>query len=338
MIIVGPGRKYLSGIAYYTWRLSQELNATPILFRDMLPRFLFPGADRVDRVDTRIQYTDATYLDWYNPVTWMKAIRKIRESDIFIIQWWTASVAHMLLFLTLLSGRKYIVETHEILDPMEHENPFLNAYSRLVKRILFNRASAIVVHTNEKGPKVITIPLAVFDHYRKYNRVSGTFTVLFFGLIRKYKGVDTLIKAFDDLDNPDKELFIIGENWDNIPIPIRHNIHYINRYVPDDDVDFYFSQADVLVLPYTRSSSSGVAAIAIHYGIPIIASDIDGLREQLYDYEGVFWVTPEDTTQIVKHLETIASKPGIRYPVPHRLSWDSVRAKWMILCESLKES
>ena len=337
MIIVGPGRKYLSGIAYYTWRLSQELNATPILFRDMLPRFLFPGADRVDRVDTRIQYTDATYLDWYNPVTWMKAIRKIRESDIFIIQWWTASVAHMLLFLTLLSGRKYIVETHEILDPMEHENPFLNAYSRLVKRILFNRASAIVVHTNEKGPKVITIPHAVYDHYKRHPKLSNKFTILFFGLLRKYKGVDTLIKAFNEFNHPDKKLIIIGENWDNIHVPEQPDILYINRYVPDEYIDFFFSQADVLVIPYTRSSSSGVAAIAIHYGIPIIASDIDGLREQLYDYEGVLWADPGDTLQIVEHLKTVASTRK-RYPVPYRLSWDNVRTKWMILCESLKES
>lgn len=342
--IIGPSEKYASGIANYTWRLSGELSAQPILYRNMLPRFLFPGTSRVGKANTKIQYDNPTYLDWYNPLTWIRAIREIRQADIFIVEWWSVSVAHMLLFICLLCGRRFVIEAHEILDPMERMSCLLNAYARLCRYVLFNKASVIVVH-NTRDYNTLTnlctkkniqiIPHAIYDQFKINLKEHEILNILFFGLIREYKGIDTLLLSFDNLKLPDKKLFIIGENWDKIQIPERNDICYINKYVSDEDVEFYFNQADCLVLPYTRGSASGVAAIGMHYGLPIIASRVDGIYEQLRDYEGVMWIDPGDVRGLTEWLYSVAlDNRKKRYEVPERLQWKTVKKQWEDLIET----
>lgn len=342
--IIGPSEKYASGIANYTWRLGIELNCIPILYGNMLPRFLFPGRERVGTSRTKITYgRTPKYLDWYNPLTWIRAIKEIRKSDIFIVEWWSVSVAHMLLFICLLAGRRFVIEAHEILDPMEQKSCLLNAYARFCRYILFNKASAIVVHNHadsllisDKYKNVTVIPHAVYDQFTIDPKEHDTLNILFFGLIREYKGIEILLTSFETLNIPNKHLLIIGENWDKIPIPERNDITYVNKYVSDEDAEFYFNQADCLVLPYTRGSASGVAAIGMHYGLPIIASRVDGIYEQLRDYEGVMWIDPGDTFGLTQWLYSVAlDNRKKRYEVPERLQWKTVKKQWEELCRSI---
>jgi glycosyltransferase involved in cell wall biosynthesis len=344
IVIIGPSEKYASGIANYTWRMINELAATPTLYRNMLPRILFPGNERIGKVSSKIYYNNATYLDWYNLLSWIRGILSIRKCDLFIVEWWSCSVAHMLLFICLLSGRRFVIEAHEILDPMEQKSLLLNAYARLCRYVLFNKASAIVVHNQQdlslicdKYKKVSVIPHAVYDQFKVDPEEHKTLNILFFGLIREYKGVEVLLTSFEALKLPYKTLYIIGENWDHIPIPERNDICYINKYVSDEDAEFYFNQADVLVLPYTRGSASGVAAIGIHYGLPIIASRVDGIYEQLYDYEGVMWIDPGDDFGLTQWLYSVAlDNRKKRYNVPERLQWTTIKRQWEELCQNLK--
>jgi glycosyltransferase involved in cell wall biosynthesis len=343
--IIGPSEKYASGIANYTWRMSSELEAFPILYNRMLPRFLFPGKKRVGEAKTKISYFQCCCIDWYNPLTWIHAIKEIRKHDLFIVEWWSASVAHMLLFICLLAGRRFVIEAHEILDPMEHKNCLLNAYARLCRSVLFKKASAIVVHNQadlvligNEYKFVEVIPHAVYDQFKiDPERDDTALNILFFGLIREYKGLDVLIKAFNNFDVVDKRLWIVGENWDKIPIPIQPDIYYANKYVSDAEVEYFFNKTDVLVLPYTRGSASGVAAIGIHYGLPIIASRVDGICEQLRDYDGVMWIDPGDDFALTQWLYTVNDHPDRRYEVPERLQWKTVKRQWEELCETLIE-
>lgn len=343
--IIGPSEKYASGIANYTWRMVGCLSATPILYHEMLPNFLFPGNKRIGKVNSKIHYNLHKGLDWYNPLTWIRAIREIRRTDLFIVEWWSASVAHMLLFICLLSGRRFVIEAHEVLDPLEQKSVLLNVYGRLARRILFSKASAIVVHNHidlslisDKYKNVSVIPHAIYDHFEiRKKEWTGAFNILFLGLIREYKGIDTLIEAFNSFDVPDKRLIIAGENWDNIPIPTQPDIYYANKYVSDNEIEYFFNQADVLVLPYTRGSASGVAAIGIHYGLPIIASRVDGIYEQLYDYEGVMWIDPGDVIGLREWLYNIycGIHRDTRYPAPERLKWITVKGQWEEVCQRI---
>lgn len=341
--IIGPSEKYASGIANYTWRMAWCLSASAVLYRNMLPNMLFPGNKRIGKVNSKIHYNSYKGLDWYNPITWIRAIKVIKRSDILIIEWWSVSVAHMLLFICLLAGRRFVIEAHEILDPMEQKSCLLNAYARFCRYILFNKASAIVVHNqqdlsqiSDKYKNITVIPHAVYDQFKVDPKEHDTLNVLFFGLIREYKGIDILLESFDNLELSDKTLMIIGENWDHIPIPDRDDIYYINKYVSDDDVEFWFNQADVLVLPYKRGSASGVAAIGMHYGLPIIASRVDGIYEQLIDYEGVMWIDPGDNFGLTQWLYSVAlDNRKKRYEVPERLQWKTVKKQWEELCQHI---
>jgi len=332
--VVGPGPRFLSGISYATWRLSASLQATPILFRYMLPGMLFPGRERVGLVEHRIRYDNAhEILDWYNPLTWMRSVREVNRHDVVILEWWTASVAHMYAFLVLFSRTPVFVEMHEIVDTLEDRNMLIRWYARAMRKFILAYARGIVVHSRtdrEKLPEygnVVVIPLGLFDYYTPIGvPKTGSFNVLFFGLVREYKGVPDLIEGFRKADIPGSSLRIAGENWDRIDL--GEGVLHDDRYLNDEETEEAFSWADVVVLPYLRASQSGVAHIAMHFGLPVIATDVGGLSE-LADYQGMHYVPVHDSDAIARELRQISSdERGKRYPAPARLSWEHIALEW----------
>jgi glycosyltransferase involved in cell wall biosynthesis len=360
--IIGPSERFLSGIAYYTWRMTDALDATPILYRDMLPKFLFPGKDRVGEVSSKITYQDPTYLDWWNPITWFNAIKEARKHDILIVEWWSSSVAHMPFIITLFSGKPYIMEMHEISEPLEDRNLLIRLYAKLMSNIMLARADRIVVHSREDLYKIYpgkpsdilyesseyyrkhftgkysVIPHGIYDQYDFSGRFTeGRFNVLYFGLIREYKGVDYLVAAYSKFNKGiDSLLYIVGENWSDTKYGscLDPQIAVYSDYQSDKGIEVFFSQADVVVLPYLRASQSGVAHIAMHYGLPIIASAVGGLLE-LSDYEGIIYVPPANSDAIADALDLVYQNKGKRYKPPERLEWNNISAKWRDLIDEV---
>ena len=354
--IIGPSERFLSGIAYYTWKMSTNLDAKPLLYRDMLPKFLFPGKDRVGEVSTKISYDDPVYLDWWNPWTWYKAIKEATLRDLLIVEWWSSSVAHMPFIITLFSGKPYIMEMHEISEPLEDRNILIRFYAKLMTYLMLSRASKIVLHSREDLYKIYpgkpsdalyetsqyyrkyftgkyaVIPHAIYDQYKKRNSdyKNLIFDILYFGLIREYKGVDYLIAGYKKMPPTHKTvLHIVGENWTDKEYKeeVFPMIVPIVGYQSDEDVEFWFNTVDVVVLPYLRASQSGVAHIAMHYGLPIIASAVGGLLE-LSDYEGITYVPPANSDAIAEALETVYQNRGKRYKAPERLEWKNIAQQW----------
>jgi len=115
--IFGPSTRFLSGITYFTIRLSNALvsigRIDAILFRHMLPKKLFPGWKRVGKTltsecfDPRVKVHEM--LDWFNPVSWMNACARARNTEVLILPWWTSSVAHMYLFVQVFIRKRRFV-------------------------------------------------------------------------------------------------------------------------------------------------------------------------------------------------------------------------------------
>ena len=335
--IIGPSKKFLSGISYYTIRLANALNKgcniSVITIKNLLPKFLFPGKSRVGsklsnlEFDKKIQVCNC--LDYYIFPGFFKVINFLTKQnpDVIIMQWWSSSAAFNYLLLKIINklffNKKVIVEFHEILDPLENNIWFLRIYARLISKILFNDLEGYVVHSdydkylvrrayNLKKENVFVIPLGPYDHYIKEIKIKDKkkiFDILFFGLIRHYKGLKYLIEAFDKIPPGligDFRLNIVGEIWDNkkaVYSMISNSkymgkIKLVDRYISDEEVNQYFTLADVVVFPYTRASQSAVAKIAISYGKPIIISKIDSLKEDFENYEGTFFVEPRNSEQI----------------------------------------
>ncbi len=366
VVIIGPSEKFLSGVGYFTIRLSNALsglmNVETILFREMLPRRLFPGWRRVGEELTTLRFNDRVriheILDWYNPITWLRAFKIAENADMMIFQWWTSSVAHMYLALEILNlkRRPIIIEFHEVVDPFESSVLPIRGYSKVMGNLIIRLASHYVVHSNAdkelisrnygiEKEKIEVIPHGIYNHYEKKDRVEARasigikedFAILFFGLLRPYKGVKYLIKAFENLPEDIIEksrLLIVGETWEDketreLARKSRYSnkINMVDRYVSDEEVSLYFSAADVLVIPYTRASQSGVAHIGMAFGMPIIASEVGGLKESLGKYEGTVFVAPESAEDITTALMSVFADRK-EFEAPEELRWEEIAKRW----------
>jgi glycosyltransferase involved in cell wall biosynthesis len=135
-------------------------------------------------------------------------------------------------------------------------------------------------------------------------QTSGETRLLYFGVIRPFKGVDDLLAAFNALSFREATRFrltIVGETWEGFDVrPLvdanryRDRIDFVNRYVHDDELANYLRRADIVVLPYHRSSSSGPLSMAMGAGLPVVVSRVGGLAEEAADYEGAIFVEPRD--------------------------------------------
>jgi glycosyltransferase involved in cell wall biosynthesis len=371
--ILGPSSRFLSGISYFTMRLANSLThgnqVKAVLFREMLPTRLFPGWRRVGSNITELDFAPEVQveeiLDWYNPFTWVRAYRTLRNADVMILEWWTSSVAHIYFALALMNRGKVhmIIEFHEVVDTLEQSILPIRYYAKVMGTLIRHRADRYVVHSDVDrslirthygipGEDITIIPHGLYDQYRVIERIEARKAlglrekniVLFFGLLRPYKGVPALIRAFEQLPGPlrnESRLVIAGEAWeDEESVKMAKSSQYaaqitvIDRYVDDLEISLLFSASDLLVIPYTRASQSGVAHIAMAFGMPVVASEVGGLVESLGAYQGTIFTRPGDVKGIIEGI-TKALSGKVRYPVPEELRWDRVAERWEELCREL---
>ncbi|WP_440947242.1 glycosyltransferase [Methanosarcina sp. T3] len=376
--IVGPSKRFLSGISYYTISLanamSVEKKVSVICFRQLLPTFLFPGRSHVGKNISNLNFSPELPvfdgMDYNNPLTWIRAYSfiKLQKPDVIILQWWTSSVAHLHLLLRLFAGLlnkpKIIIEFHEVVDPFEESILPIRLYSRIAGKLLRKNLDAYITHSESDKQliaeryaiapdKIHVIPLGLFDQYgglleeneaKEILSIKEDFIILFFGLIRKYKGAPYLIRAFEQLPIETLEksrLLIVGEIWedrkellDQIEAsPYSERITLVDEYVPDEKVSLYFSAADVVVLPYLRASQSGIAHIAMAFGKPVVVSEVGGLKESMAGYEGTFFVPPGDVESIRKAVLNLLGKSEY-YESPDQ-KWDKIINRYIELIQSI---
>ncbi len=366
--VVGPSKKFLSGISYYNIRLANSLTSqydvSVLCFRNLLPKRMFPGYKHVGKDLADVDYNSDIRLfdgmDYNNPLTWYRAFKFLRQEkpDVIILQWWTSSVAHMHMLISLMNSfrkAKVIIEFHEVVDPLEESILPIRLYSRVMGRWLISRSYMYVTHSEsdrkllvEKygmdSGRIHVLPMGLYDHHRHMDKaearealgIDGENTILSFGLIRPYKGIPYLIKAFDSLpaDEAGKSrLLLVGEIWEDrssvedaiAASPYMDRITLVDRYVSDTEVAKYFSAADIVVLPYLRASQSAVAHVAMAFGKPIVVSRVGGLQESMADYKGTYFVPPADPAAIRDAILRIRSERPGPFEPPRR-GWEEIAA------------
>jgi glycosyltransferase involved in cell wall biosynthesis len=366
--VVGPSKKFLSGISYYNIRLANSLtgqyDVSVLCFRNLLPKRMFPGYKHVGKDLADVDYNSDIRLfdgmDYNNPLTWYRAFKFLRQEkpDVIILQWWTSSVAHMHMLISLMNSfrkAKVIIEFHEVVDPLEESILPIRLYSRVMGRWLISRSYMYVTHSEsdrkllvEKygmdSGRIHVLPMGLYDHHRHMDKaearealgIDGENTILSFGLIRPYKGIPHLIKAFGNLpaDEASKSrLLLVGEIWEDrasvedaiAASPYRDHITLVDRYVSDTEVAKYFSAADIVVLPYLRASQSAVAHVAMAFGKPIVVSRVGGLQESMADYKGTYFVPPADPASIRDAILHIRSERPGPFEPPRR-GWEEIAA------------
>ena len=241
----------------------------------------------------------------------------------------------LMLYYKLL-GKKIVLTAHNVnAGKRDSNDSWLN---RLSLKIQYNLSNHVFVHTNGMKQELIsdfripagkvsvipfginnTVPstsLSSAQARRQLSISEGDKTLLFFGNIAPYKGLEYLISAFAELSNKGRSyrLIIVGKPkgsegyWKQIHQAIaRAGIgdRVIERieYIPDEETELFFKAADVLILPYTRVFQSGVLFLGYSFGIPAIVADVGSLKEEIIEGQTGFVFNPQDSSDLASKID-----------------------------------
>ena len=247
---------------------------------------------------------------------------------------------NMLLRLALLVSRikrlkraniRFVLTVHDLL-PHETNSPKIDyligqRMGALMDRLFVHSTSALKsvrLNWNISDDKIKVIPHANFiDCYK--NQISqrearhslglkeDALVYLFLGQIRKYKGIDELLRAFSSLDAPNSVLLLAGEPWTPATKDSLHRMAERDDriclkldFVPPDEIQTYMNASDIVVFPYHRACTSGAAILAMSFAKPCVATNVDAFPD-LLDSRGAFFCQPNDDVSLAKALAAAAA-------------------------------
>lgn len=339
--IIGPVYPYRGGIAHHTTLLNKTLldngiNTQIISFSKQYPSWLYPGKNDKDPSEQKLLVNAEFILNPFYPWTWQKAIQQIRDfgPDAVIIQWWTTFWAIPFAFVAKSLHRIGVNVIFLVHNVLPHEPKPWDKY--LTYLALKHNQLFIIQSHQEKEILEKLCPAAQIEYCphpiysilsenhiskdkarKKLEIPESKFVLLFFGIIRKYKGLNILIESLKKVSDKlvNWHLIIAGEFWvdkQNIiqqieKAKLKKNITIIDRYIPNEDISLYFSTADVLVAPYTQGTQSGAVNIALGYQLPVITTKhiADNIPNEFRFL--VRSVPPNDPSALAKEIINLAN-------------------------------
>jgi len=257
---------------------------------------------------------------------------------------------------SLLPGIPKVTTIHDPVLHLGEKNPLVNLLQRLEIRqserviVLSRHCATQLAGLGVPASKIDVVPHGELSLYRGGAPEPGGAgdgnTLLFFGRIARYKGVDVLLEAFRQVleHRPASRLLLVGQG-DLGPyersIAALPNLRVVNRWIPDDEVHGFFARADVVVLPYVDGSQSGVVAIASACGLPSVATDVGGVRDQVVDGQTGLVVPRGDAHALAVACLELLESPRLREALgraarekaEREWSWDEAAAR---VLESLR--
>lgn len=325
--IIGPAYPYRGGIATTNERLAQEFVSMGFdveieTFTVQYPSFLFPGKTQYNLKPAPENLSIQRTINSINPLSWISVGNRIRKEkpDLVIIRYWLPFMAPALGTIAGLIRRNRHSKISCLADniiPHEHRpgDRMLTSYfiSRIDGLIAMSKSVLADAQSFRSNLPVGFCPHPIFDNYgerlpfelakEKLKLDVNTRYLLFFGFIRDYKGLDLLLNAFADarLRNFPVKLLIAGEYYSS-PEPylelIKKNkledlIELRTDFIADEEVNLYFSAADMVVQPYKSATQSGVTQIGYHFNKPMLVTNVGGLSEIIPDGKIGYVVEPE---------------------------------------------
>lgn len=333
--IIGPAHPYRGGIATTSERLAQEFASMGVAvdletFTLQYPSFLFPGKTQYNDKPAPEGLKIRRSVNSINPLNWWNVGRRIRKEnpDLVIIRYWLPFLAPCLGTIAGLARKNsntIIICIADNIIPHEHRPGDRLLTNYFIQRIDGLIAMSKSVLQDAKGFRKDLhsgfCPHPIFDNYgerlsfevakQKLKLDINTRYLLFFGFIRDYKGLDLLIQAFADerLRQFPVKLLVAGEYYssaDTYLQLIKDNkledyIELRTDFIPDNEVNLYFSAADMVVQPYKSATQSGVTQIGYHFNKPMLVTNVGGLSEIIPDGK-IGYVVEPDSQQIANAL------------------------------------
>ncbi|MFV1980902.1 MAG: glycosyltransferase [Rhodothermia bacterium] len=342
IVMIGPAQPFRGGIAHFSNRLAVALadkfDVQLLTFSRQYPEILFPGKSQLEGSEWDLPHTPERLIDSVNPASWRRCGRWLasQKPDVIMLVHWLPFFVPAYLGV-LRAYRKALPDdaTHA------HVNIFLH---NVFPHKSFPFTKALMGRLLAKGDSFFTLSGHVTEHLNSmvgdanvlegFHPVYDIFenaispgearqklglperpTMIFFGYVRHYKGLDLLIEALPAVrEKIDAQLIVAGEFYDNKDEiesrieelglgngdnPVVHPVVKVfSDYIPNEEVHLYFSAADVVVQPYRSATPSGVAQTAFFFDKPMIVTDLGVLAEVVPDGKAGFVVPPEDPSAL----------------------------------------
>ncbi len=325
IVILGTAWPYRGGLATFNERLAKQFVAEGHevevwTFTLQYPSFLFPGKTQYSNEQAPDALTITRRLNSCNPFNWLRVGRMLRKSqpDLLICCYWMAFFAPLYGTICRIAKRNGVTRCVALVHNMfPHEK---SALDKLFAPYFVKSQDAFVALSESVVNDIRTLtsapasfsPHPIYDHYgarmtkaeacAALNLDAKKDYVLFFGLVRAYKGLDLLIDAFGRVKDklPNMRLLIAGEFYEDeekYRLQIRnHGLEDLvicrNEFIPDADLRKYFGAADLIAQPYKSATQSGVTQVAFHFEKPILVTNVGGLGEIVHDGKMGYAVEP----------------------------------------------
>ena len=327
IVLLGTAYPFRGGLATFNERLARQLQAEGhqvevITFTLQYPSFLFPGKTQYSTEDAPTDLLISQQVNSCNPLNWFKVGRRIckMQPDLLITCYWMAFFAPCYSIIERIAKRNGKTRTIALVHNMIPHEPsildklFAPFYVRSTDGFVALSESVVqdIDHLDQNNKPKTSYPHPIYDHYgeqmskeeacQALNLNPENQYMLFFGLVRAYKGLDLLLDAFGKVKDqlPNLQLIIAGEFYedeDKYRAQISNNqltnkVIIKNEFIADADLRKYFGAADLIVQPYKTATQSGVTQVAFHFEKPMLVTNVGGLGEIVHDHKMGYAVEP----------------------------------------------
>ena len=327
IVLLGTTYPFRGGLATFNERLARQLQAEGhkvevITFTLQYPSFLFPGKTQYSTEDAPTDLLISQQVNSCNPLNWFKVGRRIckMQPDLLITCYWMAFFAPCYSIIERIAKRNGKTRTIALVHNMIPHEPsildklFAPLYVRSTDGFVALSESVVqdIDHLDRNNKPKTSYPHPIYDHYgeqmskeeacQALNLNPENQYMLFFGLVRAYKGLDLLLDAFGKVKDqlPNLQLIIAGEFYedeDKYRAQIANNgltnrVIIKNEFIADADLRKYFGAADLIVQPYKSATQSGVTQVAFHFEKPMLVTNVGGLGEIVHDHKMGYAVEP----------------------------------------------
>lgn len=330
LVIAGPAYPIRGGIAQSVTQLYKTLDDAGhdvhvLSFRRLYPALFFPGKTLYETGKALYEVRSRALIDSVNPWTWIRALFWLRtlQPDALIFQYWMPfflpCYAFLAFFMKTFWNVRIIFMCHNVLS---HER-FLG--DRILIKAGFKFSDGIItqsdsvrqalmrLHPNQHAvnvphPTYTLLPPPVSrQQARKALGIRAERLILYFGMIRGYKGVRYLVKAMPlILEQIPAQCLICGEFYEEREetrtlireLNLDAHVRVTDRFIPNESVHLYFCAADIVALPYVAATQSGVVQVAYNYNRPVVVTRVGGLPEAVIEGKTGYVVPPEDPAAI----------------------------------------
>ena len=311
--ILGPAHPFRGGIASFNERLAQEFSSqewdTKIYtYTTQYPKILFPGKDQFSSDPKPSHLSIERTFSTVNPLSWLSIVNRLKKEkpNLLLSRYWLPytglSTSYIHKKLKQINGIHNIAIIDNLI-PHQHMpgdrfliNNFLNSVDHFVTLSSSVQSDLLAL---KPTANCINLPHPLYDHYGdSIDRRTAANNLgldqsyrylLFFGFIKKYKGLDLLLEALDkEYMKANKLTLIIAGDvygsdsiYDNIikSRGLEDVIIFHKRYIANDQIANYFSISDLVVQPYRTATQSGISQIALYFNVPTIVTDVGSLSD-----------------------------------------------------------